>query len=179
MIPEFLARKKDLIVAGWLERTLDSYPEGTRRFFIQERDRFRNPVGSEFRRGLPLLLDALLDGKELREAFPVLETIVRMKAVQETDASQAVSFLLPLGEIVRQAMDSDDDADRSSRFLTELDGRIRDLVRVAEAMFADCREQIARLKSAEAKRRSFVARRIVARQKCNRTLRSVRVNSDL
>ncbi len=178
MKPESLACQRELIAAKWLERALDSYPEETRRFFIQERDPFRNPVGSELRRGLPLLVDALLGGKDIKEVVPALESIVRMRAVQETDASRAASFLFTLGEIVRQVVDSGDDTDGSNRFLAELDGRIRDLVRMAEAMFMDCRGQIARLKDAEASRRSFVARRLAARKQVNGEHRQTKVNFD-
>ena len=44
-LSEALESCRSAIVDKWLERILETYPESTTRFLLQERDPFQNPVG--------------------------------------------------------------------------------------------------------------------------------------
>lgn len=162
---ESLLRKKDVIAQRWLERALEPYAEDARRFYLQENDPFRNPIGQTLRRGLPVLVDALLGEGDLREAAPALDAIIRIKAVQESSAAQAAAFILALETIVREEVDAGGASQANDDLLALLDGRIGELAQLAEEMFAACREQITQLKVNESKRRTYVGERIAARQR--------------
>jgi hypothetical protein len=93
--------EREAVLAEWLKRTLSDYPAATSRFLAREKDPFRNPVGQAFRDALPLLLDAVLDGKPGPRVDAALDDVMRIRAVQEFTASQAVAFLFLLKPIVR------------------------------------------------------------------------------
>jgi len=99
-----LAARKDAIVAGWLSRTLESYPERNRRFLLQERDAFRNPAGHAFREALPALLDELLGAMDCARIEALLDGIVRIRAVQDFTAGQAVAFVFLLKKVIRDEL---------------------------------------------------------------------------
>jgi hypothetical protein len=160
LFPEFLSRNKVILVSQWLETALQPYAESTRRFLLLEKDPFRNPVGHSLRVGLPLLLEAILDGRELREAAPALDTILRIRAVQDFSATEAVSFILSLKEVLRHALNAGGERDKNDHLLMPLFTRIEDMARLAHQMFMQCREQIGTIQSNETKRRFFVAARM-------------------
>ena len=67
----------------WLERTLASYPSQTAGFLRNEKDRFRNPVGNTLKEGLATLLDEITGEMDTAKIRPALESIVRLRAVQD------------------------------------------------------------------------------------------------
>jgi hypothetical protein len=162
---EFLSRDKDILVNQWLEATVQPYPENTRRFLLLEKDPFRNPVGHSLRVGLPLLLEAILDGRELREVAPALDVILRIRAIQDFSARQAVSFIFSLKEVFRHALNAGCEREENGYLLMAMDNRIEDMARLAHQMFMQCREQIGTIQSNETKRRFFVAERIALKRK--------------
>jgi hypothetical protein len=165
LLIESLSRNKDILVNQWLEATLQPYAENTRRFLLLEKDPFRNPVGHSLRVGLPLLLEAILDGGELRETAPALDTILRIRAIQDFSATEAVSFIFSLKEVFRHALNPGGERDAIGHFLMAMDTRIEDMARLAHQMFAQCREQMGTIQSNETKRRFFVAERMAMNRK--------------
>jgi hypothetical protein len=91
-----LLDQRNAVVGGWLERTLQTYPESAVRFLSSEKDPFRNPVGCTLKEGLGALFDGLLRATDAAAAMPVLDGIIRMRAVQDFSASQAVAFIFSL-----------------------------------------------------------------------------------
>jgi hypothetical protein len=99
-----LAEPKKTILEKWVERTLATYPSQTLRFFESEKDRFRNPVGHTLREGLARLLDQITGEMDLDQVRPALESIVRLRAVQDFTPSQAVGFVY----LLRVILDEDE-----------------------------------------------------------------------
>ena len=164
MLVESLSRNKDILVSQWLETALQPYAENTRRFLLLERDPFRNPVGNSLHVGLPLLLEVILDGRELREVLPALDTILRIRATQDFNATEAVSFIFSFKEIFRRALNPGGERDADLLLLMAMDARIEDMARLAHKVFTQCREQMGTIQSNELKRRSFVAERMAMKR---------------
>ena len=157
---EILGPRKDVIVQGWLERTLRTYPEQTSRFLGQERDRFRNPVGHTFKVALPALFEGLLADGDPSEFAPLLDGIVRIRAVQDFGAGQAVGFLFLLKRVVREALAAEADGDPPGEGLTALEDRIDEMALLAFDLFMRCRERLYEVRTNEARRQlSFLQRR--------------------
>jgi hypothetical protein len=95
-----LADKKSVIVQQWLDVTLQSYPEESQTFF-KKKDQFGNPVGHTLSEGLAATYDALLEDAGKEVLSKVLDGIIRIRAIQEFSASQAVRFLFDLKGVVR------------------------------------------------------------------------------
>ncbi len=100
-----LAAKQKQILNIWLERTLNSYKSPG--FFMKSQDLFANPVGMQVRSGLTTVFELLRD-EAAPEAFArPLDLVVRIRAVQDFSASQAVVPFLELKWVVKEVLGGD------------------------------------------------------------------------
>ncbi|MFB3915578.1 MAG: RsbRD N-terminal domain-containing protein [Terriglobales bacterium] len=132
----------DVIVEEWFRRTLESYPSGTAQLMDAEKDPFRNPVGHTLRENLSVLAQQVLRGLDFDQAMAALDAIVRIRAVQDFTASQAVGFVFALRDILRAHGQHD----------PVLDGRIDRLALMAFDAYMQCCEQIAIIRANESSR---------------------------
>ena len=176
---EALAARKDAIVRAWLARTLETYPERTARFLDKERDPFRNPVGQGLKEALPALFDELLGAMDPGRLAPLLDGIVRIRAVQDFSPSQAVAFVFLLKQVLREQMGlpphlyplpltgrgEGEGAGEGEGVmdLGALDGRIDEMALLAFDLFMRCREQMFTIKADEARRRTSLLERMQER----------------
>lgn len=149
---ELSTEEQGAIAAAWLERTLAAYPPQTSRFLSQEKDRFRNPVGYALRHGLPVLVAEVLGGMDTGRITPVLDEIMRMRAVQDFTPSSAIGFLFALKPVLREK--------RADLATAETEERIDRLALDAFDLYVECRERMHEIKTREAERRTFVAARM-------------------
>jgi hypothetical protein len=157
---EALVAKKGAIVKEWLARTLQTYPEHTSRFLSQEKDPFRNPVGHTLRETLPALFDRLVEGADAATVTRLLDPIVRIRAIQDFSAGQAVAFVFLLKRVMREALGDDAVQGPNGEGLAVVEARIDEMALLAFDLFMKCREQIYEIKTNEAKRRLFVLDRM-------------------
>lgn len=162
LLLDFLARKQDAMCRLWLERILQGYAKSTSRFLAQEQDRFRNPVGYTLKENLPELYTALLLGRASDECKRALDAIIRVRAVQDFSASQAVSFIFHLKDIARQELAGEKRIDRDDSVLAAFERRIDALALLAFDLFVRCRERISEIKTNDVRRRAYVEQRLAA-----------------
>ncbi len=155
---EALADHRSGIVKEWFELLLQTYPESTTRFLSQEKDPFHNPVGHTLKEGLSNLFDGLMQSKDVTSLTPVLDGIVRIRAVQDFTAGQALAFPFLLKRVIRAEIAAD--IRRYSQELAALEVRIDELALLAFDLFMKCREQIYESKVKEIKRRSYIMERV-------------------
>lgn len=127
----------ETILERWVAVTLQSYPAQALPFIAGARDPFRNPVGHTLQTSLATLLQELLGAMDEKSIAPALDAIVRLRAVQNFAASEAVRFVFELKPIVREI---------SPASAELLDDRIDALALMAFDQYASCREQIAGLR---------------------------------
>jgi hypothetical protein len=159
-LPEALAAKRGAIVEEWLARTLQSYPEHTSTFLSREKDPFKNPVGHTLAEALPALFDRLVEGADAATLSRSLDPIVRMRAVQDFSAGQAVAFIFLLKRVLREALGGEKRGGAGSEGLAALEARIDEMALLAFDLFMQCRERLYEIRAKEAKRRLFVLDRI-------------------
>jgi hypothetical protein len=152
-----LANRRTAIVMRWFERMLQTYPEATTGFLSQERDPFRNPIGHALKEGLSTLFDGLIQSAAPASLAPVLDNIVRIRAVQDFTAGQAVSFPFQLKQIIRAELAPE--ALKYADELAALEARIDELVLLTFDLYVKCREQVFEVKANETKRRAFILER--------------------
>ena len=148
-----LAGRKDAIVQEWLARALQSYPEHTGRFLAREQDPFRNPVGHTLKAALPALFDQVVGDLDCDRVSSILDDILRIRAVQDFSAGQAVAFLFLLKPVIRDALKRESQAHPDGDALAALEARIDQMVLLAFDRFMRCRETIYEIKANEARRR--------------------------
>jgi hypothetical protein len=139
--------RKRAIAERWLALTLQTYPAQSRQFLQGEKDPFRNPVGQALRTHLPALVDELLGDMDSKNVAQALEDLMRMRAVQNFTAREALSFVFALKTVVREELPANAEA------RIELEGRIDEMALSAFDLFLRCRERIYEIQADEAKRR--------------------------
>lgn len=150
---ELLHEKKDAIVQRWLEDALATYPKDSSALLRRQKDPFANPVGHSLRVGTRGIFEALLDGGDGEAVRRHLQEIIRIRAVQQLSASQAVGFVFRLKEAVRKELAGAGTDGRFSTELAEFDRRVDRVALAAFDIFVQCREQVCELRVNEAKRR--------------------------
>jgi hypothetical protein len=148
------AERKLAIAKAWLDVTLCTYPSQSMKFMLNETDRFRNPVGQVLRDGIPVLINELLDEPGSERARQALEDIVRIRAVQNFSAREAVGFIFLLKRIFSQEL-PDDNKDR-----LELDRRVDEMALNAFDFYSQCRAKISDIQVSETRRRVALLQRI-------------------
>lgn len=137
-------RTEEVILEQWFTLAIEPYPGETVRFLASEKDRFRNPVGFALRENLAILVQELHGKMDLSVITSALQAIVRLRAVQNISASQAVEFIFQLRPLVRELMPEYD---------AELLGsRIDQLALIVFEEYVRCREQLSEIRVSESRR---------------------------
>ncbi len=152
-----LAKKRDAIVAEWLDLVAKTYAPDTAHFLKQNKDPFTNPVGGYLSAGLSGLYDQLLTGPDQATVRTLLDPIVRVRAIQNFSPSKAVAFVLVIKKIVRKYLAMDPRDNRSTKHLLEFEDRVDAMSLFAFDIYTQCREKIFELKANEEKDRVFKA----------------------
>jgi hypothetical protein len=145
---------RSAVADQWLARTLGSYPSLTSHYLLEEKDPFRNPVGRALREALPALVEELLGGMDPARITAALDQVIRMRAVQDFSASQAVGFVFDLRDILRR--------ESPAELTPEVDARIDRMALAAFDVFVKCREKMDRIRVEEARRSVYVLNRVSA-----------------
>jgi hypothetical protein len=151
-----LSRRKEALLEKWLERTLETYPNQTLRFLHSEKDRFRNPVGHTLREGLATLLDELTGEMDLAKVRPALESIVRLRAVQDFTPAQGTAFVFALREILYDNLEGGGPPAWHKG--------IDEMALLAFDLYMKCREEIYEIKARAQRREVFVWERMTRRE---------------
>jgi hypothetical protein len=146
----------EAILERWIARMAEAYPRHAAALLIKERDPFRNPVGDTLRRSLSHLLRELFAEMDATAIASAFDPIIRLQAVQGFALDDAVRFVSLLKPILRELA--------PERNPAVLDGRIDRLAVLAVDKYAQCREQLARIRVNEARRTDQVQQRIRARR---------------
>ncbi len=149
---EDLAGKRGAILKKWLEQTLASYPGQTTGFLRNEKDRFRNPVGHTLKEGLATLLDEIVGEMDAAKIRPALESIVRLRAVQDFTPTQATGFVFALRQILSGNLEGGGP--------TTWQKRIDEMALLAFDLYMKCREEIYEIKARERQREVYVWQRM-------------------
>jgi len=159
-IQELLEQNRSAILDRWRDLILSSYPEEAARFFRAEGNRFHNPVGHSIARATGVLYDGVVLGREPGQVPEALETLVRLRAVQDFSASQAVAFCFLLKRVLREVSEEAGGGESAWVELAAIERRLDELTASAFDLYARCREQVFEIRQNELKRRvaSLLAR---------------------
>jgi hypothetical protein len=140
----------------WRSLVFDSYPEEAVRFFRREKDGFKNPVGQSINRATETILDGVLLERGVDGVPEALETIIRIRAVQDFSPAEAVGFVFLLKRAVREVLGGAFQGGVPASVQSELESRIDALALSAFEIYTRCREQIFEIRVREAQRRTAV-----------------------
>ena len=152
-----LAQKRNAVTQKWFDHMMATYPPDTSQFLRSQKDPFANPVGHNTRKNLEAIFDHLIEGFERAIVQPLIDPIIRIRAIQDFTAGQAVRFVFDLKPIVRKSVSAKETDSKAHKALADLDKRIDDLALLAFDVYMQCREKIYDLKANEMRKRIFSA----------------------
>ena len=159
----FLSERRAAVLKRWLDSVLSTYPQQTAEFLENRKNQFANPVGQIITDGISGMFDSLVAGLEAPgletragELGDFLNNLVKVRAVQEFSASEAVGFIFSLKKAIRAEIAALGEEGRG--LFAEMDVFDEGVDRLALAAFdayAKCRERIFELKTAEFRNMTF------------------------
>ncbi len=152
---DLLSEKRPAILKRWLDVTVDYYPAETSLFLKKQNDQFANPIGHTLAEGTEAIFDALLCGADDDKSAPFLDSIMRIRAVQEGSPSRALVFIFLLKGIIREILGSAVQEIAVAEELVELESRIDAMALRAFDNFIKCREKIYELKANETRNMTY------------------------
>jgi hypothetical protein len=152
----YLIEKKSAILKKWFDAVVETYPHETSTFLRKQKAQFTNPVGYTLSEGIEHLFDALLQGMIPDTVSRFLDSIIRIRAIQEFSPSEAVSFIFQLKKVVRQELGKEILGQQGiAEELVVFESAVDDLALFSFDLFMKCREKIYELKANEAKNMTF------------------------
>lgn len=145
-IDKLLAEKKSKIIKKWRDAIIKSYPEDGQGFLKREKSQFANPVGLTISTEIETLYDEIIKGKNTEKISSCLDSIIRIRAVQDFKPSQAVAFVLQLKQIIREEL-----GDGLADEMRILDKKIDEVTLLAFDVYSACRQKISDIRVNEVK----------------------------
>lgn len=159
-LSELLVQKKDAIARRWLDRIVASYPEGHRRFLADEKDGIRNPVGAALKKATLGIVEGLLAGEEAGRLAPLLDEVIRIRAVQDFAASEVVAFVFALKEALWEETGVACATVERMRELAQIEARVDRLALAAFDAYTRARERLSEVRVSDIKRRVYLLERM-------------------
>jgi hypothetical protein len=150
-----LEERKSSIVKQWVHAIFDKYPADSSNFFQKQQDQFLNPVGHTISEGVQDFFAEFLQDPGSEKIFPILNDIIKIKAVQNFSPSKALSFLFLLKKVIREVAGDEIHKNHLEDELTSLDEQIDRLILLSFDIYMKCRERIYEIKADEVRRMTF------------------------
>jgi hypothetical protein len=166
MLSDILVKEKETVINRWLELTLNTYPDETKKFLGSKKDRFSNPVGSNIREGLNEIYNLLVTNAdpENPEFSYFMDKIVRIRAVQEFTPSNALAFIFFLKHAVREVLAKNITDRGMFEELLTFESRIDRLALLAFNIYMQCRETLFDIRAFELKNRTSRILEVISRK---------------
>lgn len=162
-LTQLLEQKKAAILQKWLDFILETYPADSARFLKQEKDRFANPVGSAITQAVRDIFNGLLGDSSPDKMAAPLDSIIRIRAVQDFPPSVAVSFMMSLKKAVRDVLAQELHQEKVLDELVQFESKIDGLTLLAFDIYTRCREQIYEITMNEVKAQRKTALKVLER----------------
>lgn len=149
---EAIAARSEELAQKWADLVLGTYPAETQAVWRKNRDQFTNPVGHNILKSTSELIPLLLTWNDAEAVARSLDTIVKIRAVQDLSPGQALSFVFLLKKLLRQEFTAELSAKGELEELLRFETRVDNLAVMAFDLYVASRDQIARMRVEEVKR---------------------------
>lgn len=147
-----LAERKAELSEKWATLVLQTYPKETQKVWGRQKDQFQNPVGAAIIKATRDLFDQILDWQEPEKLAEGLDTLIRIRSVQDFSPSQAISFVFLLKKLLRDEFFQSMKADGTLEDLLRFEAKVDNLAMMAFDVYSKSREKVFRLRVDEVKR---------------------------
>ena len=150
-VENYLSQRRSAILKKWLDQILDTYPDDAKRFLKEQKDPFANPVGSTISKEIHHLYDEFLKGADPEKMSPILDRIIRIRAIQDFLPSQAIAFIFILKGIIRDEFKSGTAEGPAWDDLMVIENRIDRMALLGFDIYMACREKLYEIRAKEEK----------------------------
>jgi hypothetical protein len=154
-LENLLKEKKSAILKRWYDLILETYAEEASRFLKSKKNPFANPVGYTLSQEIEHIIDGLIQGQDPGIFLPFLDNIIRIRAIQDFTASQAVVFIFLLKMAIREALEKEIREKNVGEEFLAFEFKIDQLALLSFDIFMKCREKIYDLKSSEVSKQTY------------------------
>ncbi len=162
-LKDLLSRKEADILKRWFDLILETYPADTATLMRKDRDQFTNPVGSTFSREIEILFRELCDSSQDEKCQASLDSILKIRSVQDFSPSQAVGFVFLLKRAIGEALKNDICRESVMEEWLRFQSRIDELALRAFDTYMECREKICEIRINQARAEKEMAFRMMER----------------
>jgi hypothetical protein len=163
MMQDLLKKNKAAILERWFHLILETYPANTATMMRKDKNQFTNPVGSTLSREIEVLFKNLCEGSQDEKCQASLDSILKIRSVQDFSPSKAVGFIFLLkraiGEILKNEICKESVMDEWLKFQSKID----DLALQAFDIYMNCREKICEIRINQARVEKEMAFRMIER----------------
>jgi hypothetical protein len=160
---DLLKREKDAILKRWFNFVLETYPSNTATLIKRDKNQFTNPVGAAFSRELEALFKGLLENRKSEEFSASLDSLLKIRSVQDFSPSAAVRFVFLLKKAVQEVLGGRVREDPVPEEWLAFQAKIDDLALLAFDIYVECREKICEIKVNEMRAQRDQAFKLMAR----------------
>jgi hypothetical protein len=147
-----LAERRAELSEKWADLILQTYPKETQKIWGRQKDRFQNPVGAAIIDATRELFDHMLDWQDAERIATSLDTLIRIRSVQDFSPSQAVSFVFLLKKLLRDEFFKTMQGNGTLDELLRFEAKVDNLAMMSFDIYSKGRETIYRLRVEEVKR---------------------------
>jgi hypothetical protein len=156
-LEKVLSKNKAAIAKQWFNLAAQTYAVDTAKFLQSKTDPFANPVGSTLMTGLDGILEHLIHATDPNTLHSHLDSIIRIRAVQDFSPSQATAFILSLKKVLRDYFAKELRDSRLAAEFIELESSIDQICLIAFDIYMQCREKVYQISANETRKRTFKA----------------------
>jgi len=154
-IEQHLLHNKKKLAREWFDLLAGTYPLETVRLLKKEINQFANPVGRTFQAAIDEILDEFFGQNRVEAMEPLLDKVIRIRAIQDFSPSSSVAFIFSLKAIARKVLEKEPAAGTVSREeWSDFDLKVDGLALLAFDVYARCRENLFEARMTEFKNRT-------------------------
>jgi len=163
MIQDLLKKNKAAILERWFHLILENYPANTAAMMRKDKNQFTNPVGTTLSREIEVLFKNLCEGSQNEKCQSSLDSILKIRSVQDFSPSKAVGFIFLLKRAIGETLKNEMCKGAVMDEWLEFQSKIDDLALQAFDIYMDCREKICEIRVNQAKTEKEMAFRMMER----------------
>jgi hypothetical protein len=162
-LQNLLSRNEPSILKRWLNLILETYPADTATLMRKETNQFTNPVGSTISREIEVLFKKLCEGGQLEACKASLDSILKIRSVQDFSPSKAVGFIFLLKRAIGETLKNEICKESIMDEWLKFQSRIDDLALQGFDAYMKCREKICEIRINQARAEKEMAFKMMER----------------
>jgi hypothetical protein len=162
-LKDLLSSNEATILKRWFNLILETYPADTATLMRKDKDQFTNPVGATLSREIEVLFKKLCEGSQNERCQASLDSILKIRSIQDFSPSQAVGFVFLLKRAIGETLKNEICKESVMDEWLKFQSRIDDLALQAFDAYMECREKICEIRINQARTEKEMAFRMMER----------------